>query len=341
MSQASLRWCALAACCALYAADAPADARLAVGADAGAAPQVTVFDVNGSPLQSFFAFAPIFTGGVRVALADIDGDGVSDVIAGAGAGGAPQVRVFSGSNGSVLRDFLAFPAGFVGGIYVAGGDVNGDGRADIIVGAGSGGTPQVRAFSGRDSSLLRDFLAFEAGFTGGVRVAAGDIDGDARADIGAARGPGGTPQVRVFSGRDASVLHGFLAYAPGFTGGVFVASGDVDGDGRADLVTGADAGGGPQVNVFSGEDLRPMAGFFAYAPGFTGGVRVAAADLNGDRVAELLSGPGAGIAPQVNVYPGPGYANPASFLAFAPTFTGGLNVAAPSIAIAIFRGDFE
>ena len=83
---------------------------------------------------------------------------------------------------------------------------------------------------------------------------------------------------------------------PAFTGGVFVAAGDVNGDGCADIVTGAGAGGGPHVRVFDGRTGTETHGFFAFAPAFTGGVRVAAGDVNGDGHAEIIIGAGPGGA---------------------------------------------
>jgi hypothetical protein len=68
------------------------------------------------------------------------------------------------------------------------------------------------------------------------------------------------------------VLWSFTAYDPAFTGGVFVAAGDVNGDGRADIVTGAGLGGGPHVRVFSGADLTELRSFLAYGASFGGGV---------------------------------------------------------------------
>jgi hypothetical protein len=67
----------------------------AVGADAGGGPLVTITFNNGTYV-SFFAYASTFTGGVRVALGDINGDGNMDVITGAGPGGGPQVNVYNG-----------------------------------------------------------------------------------------------------------------------------------------------------------------------------------------------------------------------------------------------------
>ena len=99
-------------------------------------------------VRGFFAYDPAFTGGVFVAAGDVTGDGIADVITGAGPGGGPHVRVFDGATGTELRSFFAFPPGFTGGVFVGAGDVTGDGVADLITGAGPGGGPHVRIFHG-------------------------------------------------------------------------------------------------------------------------------------------------------------------------------------------------
>ena len=233
------------------------------------------------------AYTPSFLGGVRVALADVNGDGVPDIITGAGPGGGPHVKVFDGLTGQQLPgaigSFYAFAPSFTGGVFVAAGDVNGDGVPDVIVGAGAGGGPHVKVFSGADGSVLASFYAYSSTFRGGVSVAAADVTGDGLADIITGAGPGGGPHVKVFSGSDFSTVASFYAYAPTFTGGVAVAAGDLNGDGSADIITGAGPGGGPHVKVFSGADLAVLDSFYAYATTFTGGVTVATAELNGRR----------------------------------------------------------
>src|SRR5262249_56026384 len=103
---------------------------------------------------------------------------------------------------------------------------------DIITGR-DGAAPEVKVFDGRTGALISDFFAYAS--AGGVRVAAGDVDGDGRAEIIAGPAPGGAPQVRVFTG-SGGLLSSFFAYDPAFLGGVYVAAGDIDGDGRADIV---------------------------------------------------------------------------------------------------------
>src|SRR5687768_17521486 len=104
-----------------------AAADIITGAGAGAPNgHVKVFDgVTSAETQSFFAY-PGFAGGVRVASGDVNNDGVSDIITGAGPGSSGgHVKVFDGVTGAEIRSFSAF-GGFSGGVFVGSGDVNGD-----------------------------------------------------------------------------------------------------------------------------------------------------------------------------------------------------------------------
>lgn len=108
---------------------------------------------------------------------------------------------------------------------MAAGDVNGDGRADLVTGAGAGGGPHVKVFDGRTVAEIRSFFAFESAFTGGVTVATGDVDGDGVADIITGAGPGAAGgHVKAFSGSTGAEIRSFLPFDVGFTGGVSVAA---------------------------------------------------------------------------------------------------------------------
>jgi len=298
------------------------------GADAGGQPQVVAYDALSAREHSrFLAYSAGFTGGVRVATGDVTGDGIPDIITGAGPGGGPHVKVFDGVTLAPVYSFFAFGASFTGGVNVAAGDIDGDGRADIIVGAGAGGGPHVKAFSGATGAEIRSFFAYSPAFTGGVTVAAGDVNHDGRADIITGAGPGGGPHVRVFSGANGSQIWSFMAFLPSFTGGVYVAAGNVNLDNSADIIVGAGPGGGPAVHIFDGGSSDDITSFAAYDSSFTGGVRVAAADVNGDGRADVITAAGPSGGPHVetwNVRPLPTLDD--SFYAFDPGFSGGVFV---------------
>ncbi len=308
----------------------PGQQTFVTGADAGGGPDVKVFlAMSSQPLFSFFAYNPNFTGGVRVAVGDVNGDTVSDIITAAGPGGGPNITVLNGADGTLMFNFFAYSPNFTGGVFVAAGDVNGDGKADIICGADGGGGPNITVFSGLDASRLATFFAYNSGFTGGVRVAGGDINGDGKAEIIAGAGPGGGPNITIFDVA-GTMLRTFFAFPAGFTAGIYVSSGDVTGDKKAEVIAGAGPGGGPNVSVYDVSAVQQvlLLTFFPYDPAFNGGVRVAAIHRDGDGKADVLTVPGPGGGPDLGTFNGVTGARLDQFFAYNPGFTGGLYLAA-------------
>jgi autotransporter-associated beta strand protein len=299
-----------------------------VGAGIGGTPVVNVYDQFGGLLRSFLAYDGKFQGGVHVATADINGDGVNDTITGPGSGGGPDIRVWDGVTGAMIREFNAYDPAFTGGVFVAAGDVNGDGTPDIVTGAGAGGGPHVKVFDGKTGQVLLQFMAYDVAFRGGVSVAAGDINSDGKADIVTGAGPGGGPHVRVFDGATGNGMTSFFAYDLAFRGGVNVAT--IPGLlGGVAIVTAPGAGGGPDVRVFLSRGFGEGPRFLAYDPNFTGGVTLGVAPIGPSGTYAILTGPGPGGGPHVKAFL-PAHVGPPtvlqSFLAFDPTFLGGVFV---------------
>jgi hypothetical protein len=185
----------------------------------------------------------------------------------------------------------------------------------------------VRVYDNLGQTERFRFFPYGSNFAGGVRVATGDVNRDGAPDIITGAGPGAPGgHIKVFSGQTGAEIRSFFAF-PGFTGGVFVAGGDVNADGFDDIVVGADAGG--HVKVFSGDTSAELSSFFAF-PGFMGGVRVAAGDVNGDGRADIITGagPSANTGPLVKVFNGLNSAQLASFFAYDAAFPGGVFVGA-------------
>jgi hypothetical protein len=203
----------------------------------------------------------------------------------------PQLDLLQGTP-AILAQFFAYDPRFFGGVNVEAADLNGDGHAEIVTGADIGGGPHVRVFDGAtavgsaEPRELDGFFVYEPTFTGGVRVAVGDVNRDGTPDLVLGAGLGGGPRVTVLDGKmvaagqggvarvgttrgmnPAAELANFFVYDAAFRGGIFVDAGDYDDDGFADVLTGPGAGG-PHVRVFDGETAPTgnptiLANFFA------------------------------------------------------------------------------
>ncbi len=194
---------------------------------------------------------------------DVNSDGYADLIVGApnnDAGGswAGRAYVYSGQSGDLLHTFTGEAAGGEMGLghSVSGaGDVNGDGYADLIVGAPSNdaGAGRAYVYSGQTGDLLHTFTGEAAGDMLGHSVSgAGDVDGDGYADLivgapGNDAGGSNAGRAYVYSGQTGGFLYTFTGEAAGDELGHSVSgAGDVNSDGYADLIVGApnnDAGG--------------------------------------------------------------------------------------------------
>jgi len=147
-------------------------------------PVIKIFDMKTiTQLSSLYPFGRKFLYSIRVAAADLDGDGFSEIIASSGVGSKSLVRIFDARTNALKKEFSPYDIKFRGGVSIAAGDINGDGTPEIITAPGSGGTSHIRIFNALGKALTPGFLAFQSSQRSGIRVAAADLDGDGRYEI--------------------------------------------------------------------------------------------------------------------------------------------------------------
>jgi hypothetical protein len=281
---------------------------------------------------------------------------VDDLIFGKGPGGPSDVVVLDGVTQAVIARFTAFEASFTGGVYVTAGDINLDGRAEVVVTPDVTGGPRVSVYDGArlaagdtSTGVINFFGIDDPNFRGGARTAIGDMNGDGIPEMAVAAGFLGGPRVTIYDGRNVlannrTVVANFFVFESTFRNGAFVAIGDVNGDGFGDLVAGAGPGGGPRVRILDGRLLLQspqgvqaagieLASYFTSDPNFRGGVTVTTRDLDGDNLADVVTGSGQGDVGRVVGYTGQairtGGGSPArafDIIPFGPAFTGGVYV---------------
>ena len=237
-----------------------------VGSGPGIAGQVVVLD--GKTRATLFNFPVMdgFTGGIFVAAADFNRDGVAEIVAVPDVGGGARVVIFNLSGGSAvqIQSFFVIDEVLRTGLTVALGDLNGDRVPDIVVVAGPGGGPHTVFLNGADvftgnppSKLFADQFLADANSRTGFFIALGDINGDGIADVIISSNTGGSTFIQIFNGQQLasgtlSTLSSFFANSGDsgqFQTGVRVAAVDLNGDARAEVIAG-DGPGSSLMRVY-------------------------------------------------------------------------------------------
>jgi len=246
--------------------------RVLLGAGRGGGPHVIQYNLVSGKKDSvsMFPFNSLWRGGVNVSFLDYDPiNGVSFVaVPGTNysnredLGMDPviipkgnkkltgleediQAGIFN-SEGSKIFNFPNVRPGS----SIAAGDINEDGIEEIVIGSTVGEIPTVSIYK-YDGTLLDAFHPYTPSLRSGLNVAVGDVIGSSKKEIIIAPRKGGGPHVLVYDNYGTKLNgSGFFAYDPKFHGGVTLAIGDVNGDGKNEIVTGPGPGGGPHIRYF-------------------------------------------------------------------------------------------
>ncbi|MBP3960474.1 FG-GAP repeat protein [Gemmata sp. G18] len=242
-------------------------ADVVVGSNGGMYSQAVIVDgATGKVRPEKFLGANYTYGRVSVAVGDVTGDGIADIAMGTDESG-PHVRVYRGGDYAKLTEFSAGPStGYWGQTRVALGDLDADGKADLVVSGLYATGTTVSGFAGTSlrtgSTPAALFSTFSPGSAmgKGVFLAIGDVDSDGYGDLVLGAGEWGNGRIVVYSGKSLvrtntrTVLAEFLPPNADLVGGTRVATRDVNGDGKSDILTTS----GDRLIAFAGGNLPPV-----------------------------------------------------------------------------------
>lgn len=296
-------------------------------------PEINIYDSKKLYQEdSWLAYAEDFKGGASLAIGDVNGDGVNEIIVGAGPGGGPNIRVLR-QDGTQISSFFVYPESFRGGVKVASCDLDNDGTYEIVTGAGPGGGPHVRTLNYLGEPVFTPgFYAYHPDYRGGVNVACGNVDGDSKGEIVTGVGVGAQPHVRVFSRFGVTKNLDIYPFAERDQGGVDVAVGNVDGGEESEIITSIYRFGRSRVKTYKANEARTIVGMFEGWPEqVQSGFHIASGDIDNDGFDELLVAVAAGGGPQVRAFEASGQVMPQNFFAYESDFRGGVNIAVGDI----------
>ncbi|MBI3115179.1 MAG: L,D-transpeptidase family protein [Candidatus Kerfeldbacteria bacterium] len=242
-----------------------------------AKPNVRVFSSSGTLRTDFDVLDRKFTGGVNLAVGDVTGDGVAEIVIGARDGGGPTVEVYT-NTGQRLATFVAYSPKYRGGVDVATGDIDGDGVEEIVTAAGFESSGHIRAFEGDGRETVTSVFPFGTSGQFGARVAVGDVDPDSPyEEIVVVPLSDHAPQVKILSNR-GKTLKTITAFSASRTSGLSVTTLQADADASEEIAV-IVRNWRPHLRVLNADGSR-LTSTYAFAKSFVGDVSLTAGGAN-------------------------------------------------------------
>jgi hypothetical protein len=235
------------------------------------------FDSAGNRVRNgFFVFEDGYKGGDEIAHIDLDGNGKRDLLVVHGN----RIMAWR-DDGQLYMRVYPFTINYRGELQVAIGDLNGDKLMEIYVAPSDGYPAPIKVYTRHGRPMKRDWYPFGENYAGGYSLAVANVDSGKKSELLIGAGVGVEPKVYLYDYQFSPIAN-WLAFEKSFRGGVNVTGGDVNGDGKDEVIIGAGSGKGPVIRVFdnAGKQLSPE--FSAYQTFTKLGIEVLTADVDFD-----------------------------------------------------------
>lgn len=262
---------------------------------------IRTFEAGGKLLGQFSAFDKNFKGGTRIATGDIDGDREPEIVAVPASQGGPQVKIFN-KNGHLKRSFMALDGKSRSGLSVMIADVNGDGKQEIIIASAGNFKPLVQIYAG-NGKKLREFLAYDPKFMGGISLSSFDIDNDEIKEIVTAPMNTGGSQVKFFKD-NGKLIRDFWPLPKNYHGGLQIDTADFSGrafDRLSSLIVSPKINEHSEVLIFNNR-LELKQKIRLADRKYRGNLSISAVDFNRDGIAEIAAASQMNNTSEVRIY---------------------------------------
>ena len=266
-----------------------------------------------------------FQGRVSLVAGDIDGDKIDELVVAYGGIKGAELKIFN-HRGQELDSWQPFGEKFFGELALAVGDLNLDGKAEIVVAPKYGGGPQIKIYDNEGHELFGSgFFAYGESYRNGLKLATGDIDGDGNKDILVSLILDGRAVIRVYNRYAEEIISPIHLELSDAFEPVNVSCLDLGYDRIEEIAVGLGVGNEPWVKILR-KDGSLIKEFLVYDRGFQGGVNLQALKYKNLRM--IVTMPGYGGGPHIRFFNT--YGDPIirpDFFAYDRDFTGGVNLA--------------
>jgi len=234
------------------------------------------YNSKGNPTRNgFFAYDNRFRGGASIYLSE-NNNATLAIIA-----DKNQIKIYN--NDILTTSFYPFGANYKDTISLTVNDLNNDGQKEIIVGMNNNGT-DVKIFD-LSGKLQKTFTAFLKNKQG-VNVAVGNVNGGGDKEIIVSLAKQKSA-AKIFSKDGKAVSPEFYAFGKNFKGGANIAAGDINGDGKDEIIFGATTGK-PEIRIFN-EKTKQVGVFLGGSTKTKNGIKVTTADVDNNSIVEIIA----------------------------------------------------